>query len=407
MFKSFNRRDFSILLGNLLDHFDSALYGFLAPIMAPVFFPNHDKINQLILAYSLFATSIFTRPIGAFIFGLFAKNHGAIKAMSYSLLGVATGSILVGIIPGHDIIGWKAALLLIIVRFIKGIFGAGENAIVKLYIIEDKNYRNSFKASYIYQASSIIGIILASSISTLVLISKYEYLWRFCFILGGSVGFVALILRKYSDFKPSINTALKTESINLWKAKYKLLSIALSTGLSHITYSIPCIVMNSLVPFITDISFETMMELNIFLLVFDMVLIFFVGPIMKNFDHIKIMIYSCAAIILTVPILIFFLPNSGILYVTFVRIWIITLGVIFMCPQNLFYKKLFDGQKDQYLVTGMANAVGAGTIGKLTPAFTLWLWHINQNLIYIGIFIAVIAILTAYTILLATKKLPL
>ena len=74
--KNLSKRDYSILIGNTVDHFDTALYAFLAPIFAQLFFPNSDPMISLILAYSILATTIITRPLGSYIFGLIALTHG-------------------------------------------------------------------------------------------------------------------------------------------------------------------------------------------------------------------------------------------------------------------------------------------------------------------------------------------
>ncbi|EOB10370.1 Proline/betaine transporter [Rickettsia prowazekii str. GvF12] len=37
MSNSLSKRDFSIIIGNAMDHFDTALYGFLAPLLASFF----------------------------------------------------------------------------------------------------------------------------------------------------------------------------------------------------------------------------------------------------------------------------------------------------------------------------------------------------------------------------------
>ncbi|MCA0254917.1 MAG: MFS transporter, partial [Proteobacteria bacterium] len=48
--RDLSKRDYSILIANTIDHFDTALYGFLAPIFAANFFPNSDPLISLILA---------------------------------------------------------------------------------------------------------------------------------------------------------------------------------------------------------------------------------------------------------------------------------------------------------------------------------------------------------------------
>ena len=64
------KKDISILLGNVLDHFDIALFGFFAPLLGPVFFPAYDPVVQLILTYGLSITSLLSKPIGTYLFGI-------------------------------------------------------------------------------------------------------------------------------------------------------------------------------------------------------------------------------------------------------------------------------------------------------------------------------------------------
>jgi hypothetical protein len=46
--KFISKKDFTILLGNAADHFDTSLYIFIAPTIAPIFFPNDNPIIELI-----------------------------------------------------------------------------------------------------------------------------------------------------------------------------------------------------------------------------------------------------------------------------------------------------------------------------------------------------------------------
>ena len=90
MISNVTRKDLLILFGNVVDHFDTSLYVFLAPLLAPLFFPNEDKVIGLIMAYSVFATTIITRPLGIYIFSIIAQNKGPNLSLSLSLIGVAT-----------------------------------------------------------------------------------------------------------------------------------------------------------------------------------------------------------------------------------------------------------------------------------------------------------------------------
>ena len=93
------RKDFAILVGNTLDHFDNALYSFLVPILAPLFFPKFDPVVQLILGYSFLASSLFTKPLGALVFGSIAQKYAPMQGLSYTLVGMAIASLAMACLP--------------------------------------------------------------------------------------------------------------------------------------------------------------------------------------------------------------------------------------------------------------------------------------------------------------------
>ena len=51
-------------VGNLLEWYDFGLYGLLAPVLAPLFFPSMDPVAALIGAYGGFALGFMMRPLG-------------------------------------------------------------------------------------------------------------------------------------------------------------------------------------------------------------------------------------------------------------------------------------------------------------------------------------------------------
>src|SRR5690348_2553630 len=77
-----HRRGFSVTgltagaVGNLLEWYDFALYGFFAPILAPLFFPADNHILSLIGAYAGFAIGFAMRPIGGAVLGHLGDRLG-------------------------------------------------------------------------------------------------------------------------------------------------------------------------------------------------------------------------------------------------------------------------------------------------------------------------------------------
>jgi MFS family permease len=376
------KKDISILIGNALDRFDTSLYGFLAPIMGPIFFPGHDPVMQLILTYATSITSLFSRPIGTFLFGMIARSKGPIFGLSYSLIGVAITTVCIGCIPSYAAIGTLAPLSLIIIRIIRGVFAAGESVIAKLYIMENKSDHQALTASHLYQSSSMLGIIMASAVSTIVINCGGHNTWRLCFVAGGITGFVGYFLRYYAfesrEIKQSnVFGAYKVSSLwLLWSNRGNIIRVAVATCFSHITYAVPFVFMNNFVPLITTISLSTMMVLNTGLLVFDMICIPVIGRFTMHYSMYKVMISAASILTITVVPLFVFLPHASLTYVTGMRIWIVFWGLVFLCPLNFWFNSLFNAA-DKYFLVGMGNALGVATLGHMTTPICLWLWYIS------------------------------
>ncbi len=391
------------MIGNALDRFDTSLYGFLAPIMGPLFFPDYDPVVQLILTYATSVTSLFSRPVGTFLFGIIARYKGPLYGLSYSLIGVAITTVCIGCIPSYEVIGSYAPLILIMIRMMRGICAAGESAIAKLYIMENKTKNHALRASHIYQSSSMLGIVMASLASTAVMNYGYTW-WRVCFWLGGLTGVIGYAIRYYDisieeKKKSDLFDAYKISNLRLlWHNRGNLVRVALATCCSHITYAVPFVFMNIFVPQIsTIITVQMMMLLNTILLVFDMMFIPIVGQLTKHYNQQNVMI--CAALMLSITIIPLFmwLPQSSLIYVTAVRMWIVVWGLVFLCPLNFWFNSLFVGH-DKYFLVGMGNAFGVALLGHMTTPICLSLWYMSGLIYAPAIYIAIIMCATAYAV---------
>jgi len=398
------KKDASILIGNVLDRFDTSLNSFLAPILAPVFFPHHDPVVQLILAYGISVLcGFFSRPIGTYFFGAVARHYGPLFGLSYSLIGVAITTVCIGCIPSYANVGFVAPMSLIIIRTIRGICASGESTIAKLYIMEGKSDQDALAASYLYQSSSMLGIILASGAATLVIASCNPIAWRICFWFGGITGIVGYYLRRTSMhvIEKKINNQFAGYQVSnlklLWLNRSTIIRIALISSFSYLTYAVPFVFMNNFVPLVTSISLKTMMALNTVLLIFDMVLIPLCGRITKLYGATKTMTLAGTVLVFSIIPLFYGLTNAFLPYVTFVRMWIVFWGIIFMCPLHFWFKKL-SNSSDQYFLIGMGGALASATLGHVTTPICLYLWHVSGIAVLPALYITLVMFIAVYAI---------
>ena len=99
MYESRKDRRFLGFIGNFLEHYDNALFGLIAPFIAPLLYPNESASKALIWTYAIMALGILSRPLGALFFGWMGDKYGCNLALFYSLFAMAFTSMAMGFIP--------------------------------------------------------------------------------------------------------------------------------------------------------------------------------------------------------------------------------------------------------------------------------------------------------------------
>lgn len=405
--KNLSKRDWSILVANALDHFDTALYSFLAPVFAPSFFPDADPLVSIIMAYSVLATSVVTRPLGSYIFGIMAIKMNPSQCLYYSLLGVGITTFLMGILPDYNSLGVFAPFLLIVLRFFNGFFAAGENSLAGFYIFSNRSNIQARKNSYLYETSVMVGIVLASILSHIVMaFGENNNYWRSCFIFGGVIALAGYILRASSaEEELEVKKVAAPRSFYdfsgfsiIWRNKFVLIKIAVIYGFSYVTYSMPFIVMDNLLPYITSHTKYELMAGNNILLILDMVLLPVIGIFLVKYPSHRILVSSASLLALTIIPIFNTLGQASGSYIFLVKLWIVVIGVAFAGQINVWLNGLIS-KTEKYLLTGMGSSIGSAAIGKLTPVICLFLYHKTGSLTSIAIYIAVISILALWAVI--------
>src|SRR5688572_18694981 len=73
-------------IGNVLEWYDFALFGFFAPIIGTLFFPSSDRLASLLATFGVFALGFLMRPLGGLVFGHIGDRLGRKKALELSVL---------------------------------------------------------------------------------------------------------------------------------------------------------------------------------------------------------------------------------------------------------------------------------------------------------------------------------
>jgi MHS family proline/betaine transporter-like MFS transporter len=182
------------LIGNVLEWFDFAVYGYFASHIGHQFFPSGDPAAEQFRAFATFALGFLARPIGSLVLGRVGDRIGrrALLTLSISLMGGAT--LLLGLLPTYNQIGLAAPLLLMLMRIIQGISLGGEFTGSMVYTTEASSALIRGLVSSSTAAGTTIGFIIGSATAWAVNASLTPanvdtWGWRIPFI--GSVVFLA------------------------------------------------------------------------------------------------------------------------------------------------------------------------------------------------------------------------
>jgi MHS family proline/betaine transporter-like MFS transporter len=194
-------------IGNFVEWFDYAVYGYLAVTITAVFFPESDPQTGLMLTFALFAISFLVRPIGGFIWGHLGDRIGRRTALSWSILLMSMETFCIALIPSYAAIGIWAPLTLLALRLVQGFSASGEYAGASAFLVEyaPANRRGLFAA--VVPASTAAGLLLGSLIAALLtgLLDAQQmsdWGWRLPFLLAAPMGLIGRYIRTKLEDTP-------------------------------------------------------------------------------------------------------------------------------------------------------------------------------------------------------------
>ena len=153
---------FPTILGTVVENYNHALYGFSAGIIAHYFFPSEDSSVSLLKLYSIFIITACSNACGSILFGIFGDRYGRKFSLKISMFGIILPTILLGIMPGYEVLGGWAALFLAICRIFQGIFVAGESDGVRIFVFESLKKTRPNLCNSIAGMAEMTGVYLAS-----------------------------------------------------------------------------------------------------------------------------------------------------------------------------------------------------------------------------------------------------
>lgn len=187
-------------IGNLVEWFDWSVYGFFAPYFAASFFPQADRIAQLLGVFAVFAVGFFVRPLGGAVLGSYADRHGRRAGLTLTILLMAGASLLMALTPTFAMVGVLAPVLLVLGRCAQGFSAGGEFGASSAFLVENAEPGRRASAGMWQQVSVGAGTLAASLLASVMFAvlppeAVSAWGWRLAFGVGALLGVAGLYLR--------------------------------------------------------------------------------------------------------------------------------------------------------------------------------------------------------------------
>lgn len=234
---------FRVTSGNFLEQFDFFLFGFYATHIAAAFFPASNEFASLMMTFAVFGAGFLMRPLGAVILGAYIDDVGRRKGLIVTLAIMASGTLLIVLVPGYESIGLLAPALVLIGRLLQGFSAGAELGGVSVYLAEMATPgHKGFYASW-QSASQQVAVVVAAALGFalnqwLTPDQLSEWGWRVPFAVGCMIIPVIFLLRRSlqeteefaaREHRPTMKQVLATLAANSGIVLYGMLMVAMTT----------------------------------------------------------------------------------------------------------------------------------------------------------------------------------
>lgn len=195
------RRMVAVGIGNFMEWFDFAIYGYFAAIIGAQFFPSGDPTAEMLSSLAVFAVGFISRPFGALVLGPIGDKFGRKTVLMITVLGMGTITALIGVIPSYATIGIAAPIIIVVLRLTQGAFAGSEWTSAAAYIGESApTHKRAIYASMVTATAGLAFLVGTVTAAVLTAVMDENALnswgWRVPFLASLIMAVVAIYIRR-------------------------------------------------------------------------------------------------------------------------------------------------------------------------------------------------------------------
>ncbi len=402
----------SAYLGNLFEHYDTALFGLLSAFLAPLIFPEKEPITALILTYAIIPLGMLARPLGSLVFGYIGDMYGRRRALFIALAGMSLVSGMIALSPTYAQAGILSPLIFCLGRLLQNFLASGEIMGGGIFLLESSSEKRHDFLSGLYSASTVLGILFASF--GVSLLSYYQIIdsgWRVLYLFGCVTAVFACMIRRGPDSttlpKPSLKFPQTLSNLGriFWIYRKPLLFIIIGSGFTYANYSIALVLMNGFIPLVSSLTKAQVMGINTSLLVLDLCTLPLFGYLASKISREKMMLMASLTIVFSAIPLFALLKDATLMSVIGIRICLVIFGVAFCAPFHAWAQQLIP-PAHRYAVISFGYALGSQLIGGPTAAISLWCFKKTAIVSSASWYWMVLAIASSLSLAISLRTIP-
>lgn len=350
-------------LGNVLEWYDYTIYGFLVPVMAPVFFPDVSRVVAVLASFGVLGVGFVARPLGGLLFGLWGDRYGRRFSLALAMIVMGLSTLAAGLLPTFADIGVFATVLLLLVRLVQGLSMGGQWAGGGTFLVEYASPRRRGMYGGIHVAGVTFGVLLGSLVVLLVsrTVSEAEmaeFGWRIPFLAGALTVVAALILRFGVEETPAWHAAVRVAPSTVGMARDRrcgagFRAISIAFGVTVLQAINAWVLLVWIVTFLTTVEYNYMTALlvNAIGLCAMILCLPLFGLLSDHFGRKRVMLIASVSMLLLVTPA-FWGMRSGMFPVLVASyIMIMVCHALYAAPQVALLTELFPAS---FRVTGLS-----------------------------------------------------
>ncbi|CAN7336884.1 MFS transporter [Variovorax sp. LjRoot178] len=373
------------MMGTTIEWYDFFLYGTAAAlIFNKIFFPAFDPIAGTMAAFATYSVGFFARPLGGIVFGHFGDKVGRKSMLLITLMLMGVPTILIGLIPSYDQIGYWAAALLVLMRFLQGVAVGGEWGGAVLMAVEHAPAGKKGLFGSLPQAGVAPGLILSSlamgAVAKLPEADMLAWGWRIPFLASVVLLLIGWFIRVKVSESPDF------EKMEMVGKKVKLPVLEVIKRYPRETFAVIGARLAEVTWFYTAVTFalayavgtlkiprSAMLDATIWgatVALFTMPLF---GMLGDKVGHRRVFMLGTVGILVCAPLFFSFLQTKEVLWINFAMV--LAVGLVYASlygPEGSLFSAQFPAEV-RYTGISLAVQVSGAIGGGLAPIVATWL----------------------------------